>query len=76
MVSNRPLPSLKAYRANRGITQDALAKELGVHSLTVSRWETGERKIDDELVPKVSEITGIPALELRPDLAALIGGTS
>lgn len=72
MVINRPLASLKAYRASNGITQDALAKELGVHPLSVSRWETGERRLDRGLLNLVSEKTGIPKRELRPDIAELM----
>lgn len=69
MAGNEPL---KRYRTERGITQDALAKELGVHPLTISRWETGERKIDAAYVPAVSEKTGIPKRDLRPDLAEVM----
>lgn len=63
---------LRRYREDRGLTQDALAKELGVTSVSVSRWETGARKIDDDLLPRVSEKTGITKALLRPDLAALL----
>ena len=67
MAGNEPL---KRYRTEtRGITQDALAKELGVHPLTISRWETGERKIDAARLAKISEVTGIAKRDLRPDLA-------
>lgn len=45
---------------------------LGVSKPTVSRWESGERKIADELLGKVVEVTGIPARQLRPDLADLM----
>lgn len=64
--------SLKNYRTSRGLTQNALAKELGVASNTVSRWEIGKRKVDGDLVPMISEKTGIPKSELRPDLAELL----
>lgn len=67
------LPALRNYRTGRKLTQDALAKELGVTSISVSRWETGARKIDDDLLPMVSEKTGIPKRELRPDLVELLG---
>lgn len=69
MVSNHPL---KAYRDQNGITQDALAKELGVSSITVSRWETGMRKIARDKLTSVAEKTGIPKRELRPDLAEVM----
>ncbi len=69
------LQELVDYRTARGgITQEALGKELGVTGITVSRWETKARKIDDDLLTKVSEHTGIAPELLRPDLAKLMGG--
>jgi transcriptional regulator with XRE-family HTH domain len=38
---------MKAARARLGLTQVQLAAELGVHPITVSRWETGERGIPE-----------------------------
>lgn len=32
---------IKEYRERKFLTQEALAKELGVNYVTVSRWETG-----------------------------------
>lgn len=69
MVGNHPL---RRYRESNGYTQTALAKELGVSSITVSRWETGARKIDADLLPKIAEKTGLSAKTLRPDLAKLL----
>lgn len=66
------LPELRKYRVGRGLTQAALGRELGVTDVTVSRWETGLRKVDDELLPMVAEKTGIAKSKLRPDLAALL----
>jgi transcriptional regulator with XRE-family HTH domain len=61
---------LKTYRQSQTpkLSQEALAKKLGVTRLTVTRWESGSRKIDPGLVPLVAERTGIPAKELRPDI--------
>lgn len=61
---------LRVYRAAQTpkLSQADLARMLGVARLTVLRWETGERKIDPSLIPIVTEQTGIPAKELRPDL--------
>lgn len=61
---------LKVYRETQTprLSQAGLASKLGVARLTVLRWETGERKINPSLIPKVAERTGIPAKELRPDL--------
>lgn len=69
MAGDHPI---RKYREATGKTQEALAKELGVSPNTVWRWEAGERKIETAKLPKVSELTGIPKRELRPDLADLI----
>ena len=69
MAEKTPLTVLKQHRADAGVTQEALAGDLGVSVMTVSRWETGERKIAAERLSDVSEKTGIPKRELRPDLA-------
>ncbi len=36
---------LRRHRMRLGHTQAALAKRLGVHVITLSRWETGARVI-------------------------------
>lgn len=67
MHGNHPL---KNYRLGKEPKQSqaGLADELGVSRLTVLRWETGERKIGENLLPEIEQKTGIPAKELRPDL--------
>jgi transcriptional regulator with XRE-family HTH domain len=69
MAESHPL---KVWREANGLTQEALGRELGVTDVTISRWETGVRRIDDDLLAKVSERTGIAKSELRPDLARLL----
>ena len=61
---------LRTYRESKTPkqSQDDLAKELGVSRITVVRWENGDRVIDEGRLPGVSEKTGIPSKELRPDL--------
>lgn len=66
MANKHPLA---VYRKQTGITQKTLAKELGVAEMTVSRWELRERSIGIKNLDLVSEKTGIPKRELRPDLA-------
>lgn len=73
MASNHPL---YRYRKERGQTQEQLAHDLGVTGVTVSRWETGRRSVDRDLVPAISQKTKIPPRELRPDLAELIDDRS
>lgn len=71
MASKHPL---QVYRESFDphMKQAELARKLEVARITVKRWETGARKIDAELAPSVSEKTGIPVAELRPDLAKLL----
>jgi transcriptional regulator with XRE-family HTH domain len=72
---------LRAFRLSQEppLSIAQLADLLGVGRPTVFRWETGARKIDDALIHSVSEKTGIPARELRPDLVekheAIFGAT-
>jgi transcriptional regulator with XRE-family HTH domain len=39
--------NLKALRETLGITQTELAEKMGVHSITVSNWETGKRSMPE-----------------------------
>jgi transcriptional regulator with XRE-family HTH domain len=65
---------LKAFRENQKppLSQEQLANLLGVSRVTVTRWESGTRRVDDDLLPRVSEKTGIPTAVLRPDMAELM----
>lgn len=64
---------LKSFREKHDpkLTQEALAGLLGVSKAAVSRWENGIRKPDEDLLTLISERTGIPVGDLRPDLARL-----
>jgi transcriptional regulator with XRE-family HTH domain len=63
---------LAEFRKRQRITQEALSDILGVSSITVSRWETGTRKIALNRLAEVSRLTGIPKKHLRPDLVVAI----
>jgi DNA-binding transcriptional regulator YiaG len=39
-----PPEAARDIRLAAGVTQERLAQELGVHRMTVQRWETGERR--------------------------------
>lgn len=54
------------------LSQGDLATMLGVARETVTRWESGARKINEQALPVVAEKTGIPKRELRPDLAEVM----
>jgi DNA-binding XRE family transcriptional regulator len=47
---------LKEFRARLGFTQEQLAIELGVHRLSVIRWETGARKIPPMLTLALKQV--------------------
>lgn len=79
-MTNQPEPTLAPdvvfhplviYRKRHDLTQKGLAAQLDVARETVARWERG-RPIDTDLLPRVSERTGIPKHVLRPDLAKLM----
>lgn len=48
-----------------------MAVRLGRTKATVSRIENKKQPVSDDLLPKLVEVTGIPANILRPDLAKL-----
>lgn len=63
---------ITAFRESHGLTQTQLAEKLGVKGATVTRWENGNRRIDDDLVGTVADFTNIPVCKLRPDLVPLL----
>lgn len=46
---------IAAYRLRVGWTQKRLAQELGTAEMTVSRWETGETRVDMPILKAVAE---------------------
>ena len=52
------------YRKNLNITQDALARQLGISNQAVSKWETDQCYPDLELLPRIADIFGITLDEL------------
>ena len=70
----RPLVALKAFRErhNPPLSQSDLADKFGVSRVTVTRWESGSRQPNRDVLPTVLRITGLPLSEIRPDLAKLI----
>lgn len=58
-----------AFAAGEGLSQDALAKELGVATNTISRWETGTYKPSLEDLDKLARFFGKSILEFFPNTA-------
>lgn len=58
--------SLKRVRKLTGLTQQEVAKRLGEHQSFVSRYETGERRLDIVEYIEVCAAIGVdPAVHLR-----------
>lgn len=55
---------IAALRKERGLTQEALGKQLGVTNKTVSRWENGNYMPDIELLVPLGEALGVGVNEL------------
>ena len=51
-------------RKEAGLTQDMLAKKLGVTPQAVSKWETGAGYPDVTLFPPLAEALGMPVEKL------------
>lgn len=60
MIVNR----VKELRTAAGMTQKALADQLGVTVPTVSKWERGQRTPELERVFRMTMIFGVPIEEI------------
>ena len=56
--------SFKLLRMSQGLTQAALAKKIGVNTITVSQWERGKYSPTASNVPKVAKALGITPKQL------------
>lgn len=63
---------LTTFRARLHLSQQQLADLLKVSRVTITRWESGTRQPDKNILPRIKEVTGIAPSELRPDIAKLI----
>lgn len=55
---------LKELRKARGISQEALAAELGVRKSAISKWETGRAQMTLDRLEQVAAILGCTPVEL------------
>lgn len=56
--------TISFYRKKQGLTQEELAKELGVTNQSVSKWESAQCCPDISLIPKLADIFEINIDEL------------
>ena len=63
---------LRTARRSAGLTQKQLADELGVESITVSRWERGATSPSLPRLRRIAELTGTTVSDLvrAPDAAS------
>jgi transcriptional regulator with XRE-family HTH domain len=63
---------LRTARRSVGLTQKQLADELGVESITVSRWERGATSPSLTRLRRIAELTGTTVSDLvrAPDAAS------
>lgn len=59
---------IKKLREHKNITQDELAEELNTTRQAVSRYENGDRGVNQDLLFKLSKIFNVPIDEFFPPL--------
>lgn len=59
---------IRSFRKRHDLTLEALAERIGVHKSTILRWETRVVPLPVDRLAAISEVTGIPREELRPDI--------
>ena len=47
------------YRKDRSMTQEGLAREIGVTAQAVSKWENGESMPDISILPDLAKVFGV-----------------
>lgn len=62
--------NLKKYRESRGLSQAAVARELGISRQTYNNYELGKRQADYEMLLKLSEFFDTTVERLLADDAA------
>lgn len=67
---------IRDYRLSQKprMPQEDLAVKVGITKASLSRIESGKLPLSIDLAQKISEATGIPFRDLRPDLAAMVEG--
>ena len=55
---------LQRARRQRGLSQAALGRKVGVHVMTISRLERGERQPSMALLQRLAKALGVPVSRL------------
>ena len=56
--------SLRAYRVNKGLTIEQVAKQLEVSQNTIRNWERGERKPKKVYVEALAKLYGVDTKQI------------
>jgi transcriptional regulator with XRE-family HTH domain len=56
--------NLRAYRLDRGLSQEALADQLGMHRTYMGALERGERNLTLRSVERLADRLGVAPLDL------------
>ena len=56
--------NLRAYRLEKGLSQEAFADYVGVHRTYMGGLERGERNLTLQSVEKIAEVLGLTPMEL------------
>jgi transcriptional regulator with XRE-family HTH domain len=56
---------LAEWRQAKGLTQEQVSQRIGCSSITISRWETSERRPDLDAQAAYAEALGIDVLDFR-----------
>ena len=51
---------LETWRTGQKMTRRVLADQLGIHELTVFRWERGIRRPGQSLMERIRDLAGVP----------------
>ncbi len=62
--------NLRQARQSRGLTQEQLARKIGVDQAAISRMENGKQRITLELLGRMAEALGMDPRDLFPDREA------
>lgn len=57
--------TLKAARANKGLSQKEAAKLIGVSEATLTNYENGRRFPDVPIIKKIEEVYGVEYREIN-----------
>lgn len=56
--------NIKLFRQSKGLTQEELAKKLGISKSAISRYESGQREPDLDSVEKIASTLGVSLRDL------------